>query len=70
MKELPGVVPQGVYDALISSFVGKWENICLRWFVGIQKYAAGFVNVICQRHFGSFKSGGLHEQARLFMPSS
>lgn len=64
IKELPGVVPQAVYNILINSFVGEWETLSLRWFVGIHKYVEGFATKICQDHFGKFKVSGLDLRAR------
>ena len=63
-KELPGVVPQAVYNILINDFVGEWETICLRWFVGVHQYAEDFATKICRRHFGEYEQSGLDRQAK------
>ena len=64
LKELPGLVPQNVYNGLISGFAKEWEKICLQWFVGFRKYALEFITKICRRHFKEYTKTGLYGQAK------
>lgn len=63
-RELPGIIPFQVHEHFISTFVSKWEKICLDSFYKMDDILKAATELLCKKHFGRFSSSGLLYEVR------
>jgi hypothetical protein len=59
VRELPDIIPFTIHESIIGEFVSRWNSICLKTFVEVEKLLKGLVETLCQKYFARFRSSGL-----------
>jgi len=68
-RELSGIIPFRVHEFYITSFVRKWETICLDAFNEVESILKSVVESLCNQQFGRFQTSGLLLDARFPLKS-